>query len=67
MRRKKVREILMSAYLVFTREKTLNQAEMDIYHEKLRATLAGYNVKLLASYGPHDAHEGSPPEGTVIA
>jgi uncharacterized protein (DUF1330 family) len=57
----------MSAYVVFTREKTLNQAEMDIYHKEIRATLAGHDVKILASYGPFEDLEGPPTEGTVIA
>jgi uncharacterized protein (DUF1330 family) len=57
----------MSAYAIFTREKTLNQAEMDIYHAQVQATLAPHDVKLLAAYGPFEDLEGLPTEGTVIA
>jgi uncharacterized protein (DUF1330 family) len=57
----------MSAYLVFIREKTLDAGELEIYWRKIRATFAGHQVKLLASYGRHEDLEGSPTEGTVIA
>ncbi len=57
----------MSAYLIFIREKTLDAAELEIYWSKIRATFAGHEVKLLASYGRHEDLEGSPTEGTVIA
>jgi uncharacterized protein (DUF1330 family) len=57
----------MSAYLVFTREKTLDPREMAIYWQQIRATFAGHQVKLLASYGKHEDLEGPPTEGTVIA
>ena len=57
----------MSAYLIFTREKTLDQKELEIYWEQIRETLAGHSVKVLASYGAHEDLEGPPTEGTVIA
>jgi uncharacterized protein (DUF1330 family) len=57
----------MSAYVVFTRERTLDRAELDTYFKEVRATFAGHEVKVLASYGPHEDLEGSPTEGTVIA
>jgi uncharacterized protein (DUF1330 family) len=57
----------MSAYVVFTREQTLDRAELDTYFKEVRATFAGHEVKVLASYGPHEDLEGSPTEGTVIA
>jgi uncharacterized protein (DUF1330 family) len=57
----------MSAYLVFTRERTLDAAELEIYWSKIQATFAGHEVKVLASYGPHEDLEGPPTEGTVIA
>ncbi len=57
----------MSAYAIFTREKTLNQAEMDIYHAQVQATFAGHDIKLLAAYGPFEDLEGHLTEGTVIA
>jgi uncharacterized protein (DUF1330 family) len=57
----------MSAYLIFTREKTLDAKELAIYCEKIRETFVGHQVKLLAAYGPHEDLEGYPTEGTVIA
>ena len=57
----------MSAYFIFIREKTLDQAEMGIYHEQVRATFAGHDVKVLAAYGPFEDVEGSATEGSVIA
>ena len=57
----------MSAYLVFTREKTLDEAELKIYWDKIRATFAGHQVKVLVNYGRHEVLEGDPVEGIVIA
>jgi uncharacterized protein (DUF1330 family) len=57
----------MSAYAIFTREKTLNQAEMDLYNQQVKATFAGHDIKFLAAYGPFEDLEGAPTEGTVIA
>jgi uncharacterized protein (DUF1330 family) len=57
----------MKGHLVFTREKTLDPAELAIYWEKIRATFAGHEVKLLASYGKYEVLEGDPTEGVVIA
>jgi len=56
----------MSTYIVFTREKTNNQAEMDIYSKTVRPTMQGHPIKILAAYGPHEVLEGSPTEGVVI-
>jgi uncharacterized protein (DUF1330 family) len=56
----------MSAYFIFTREKTLDQAEMDLYSQQVSATTAGYEMKILAAYGPHEDVEGTPTEGTII-
>lgn len=57
----------MSAYFIFTRDTTLDQAEMDTYNQQVRATFAGHEVKILAAYGAHEEVEGPPTEGTVIA
>lgn len=57
----------MSAYIVFTREKTLDGAELQIYWDKIRATFKGHEVKVLAAYGHHEVLEGDPVEGVVIA
>ena len=57
----------MSAYVVFTREKTLDAGELDTYMKGVAATLAAHDVKMLAPYTPHEDLEGPPTEGTVIA
>jgi uncharacterized protein (DUF1330 family) len=56
----------MSAYVIFTREKTFDQSELDAYNKEAQKTLAGHEVKVLAFYGLHEDLEGAPTEGTVI-
>jgi len=57
----------MAAYIVFTRDSTLDQAELETYWARIRATMAGHSIKMLAAYGRHDVLEGPPVEGVVIA
>ena len=57
----------MSAYLVFTREKTLDEAELKIYWDKIRSSFKGHQVKVLVNYGRHEVLEGGPVDGVVIA
>ncbi len=57
----------MKGYIVFTREKTLDAAELAIYWDKIRATFAGHEIKVLAAYGKHEVLEGDATEGVVIA
>ncbi|WP_339750353.1 DUF1330 domain-containing protein [uncultured Rubinisphaera sp.] len=57
----------MPAYIVFTREKTLDQSELKTYGEKTPATLEGHEIKILAAYGRHVTLEGPEVEGVVIA
>jgi uncharacterized protein (DUF1330 family) len=56
----------MSAYLVFTRDKTLDEQELATYSKNVPPTLAGHEVKVLVLYGAHEDLEGPPTEGTVI-
>jgi len=56
----------MSAYLIFTRDKTLDERELATYSKEVPATLAGQEVKVLALYGPHEDLEGASTEGSVI-
>lgn len=56
----------MSTYMVFTREKMLDEHEMATYSKEVPATLAGHEVKILALYGGHEDLEGASTEGTVI-
>jgi len=48
----------MSAYAVFIRDQTLDQAEMDLYSAKVGPTFKGHPVEILAAYGPHVTLEG---------
>lgn len=57
----------MPAYVVFMREKTLDQSELEAYWEKVKATLDGRPIKALAAYGRHLVLEGPNVEGVVIA
>jgi uncharacterized protein (DUF1330 family) len=60
------KEKQMSAYLVFTKEKTLDAAELAVYQQKLFPTLATRGLKTLVAYGPHEVLEGPAVEGLVI-
>lgn len=55
------------AYIVFTREKTLDRAELEAYWKEAPATLEGHPIKVLSGYGPHEVWEGDSTEGVVIA
>jgi hypothetical protein len=48
---------------VFTRTKPLGEAELKIYLDKIRATFAGHQVKVLVNYGRLEGLEGDPVEG----
>ena len=57
----------MAAIMVFIREKTLDQPELETYWAKIRATLEGRPIKILAVYGRHVTLEGPEVEGVVVA
>jgi uncharacterized protein (DUF1330 family) len=56
----------MSAYLIFTRDKTLDEDQPGTYSKEVLATLAGHEVKVLAFYGSHEDLEGASTEGIAI-
>lgn len=56
----------MAAYVVFTREKTRDAAELAKYSQAAGAAGAGHPIKPLALYGKHESLEGSAHEGCVI-
>jgi uncharacterized protein (DUF1330 family) len=56
----------MAAYMVFTREKMLDQAEFDKYGPMAGASMGGHEATPLAVYGKHETLEGAPVEGVVI-
>lgn len=55
------------AYVIFTREKTVDPAELEIYWTKVAASLEGHPMKVLSGYGPFEVLEGEDTEGVVIA
>jgi uncharacterized protein (DUF1330 family) len=57
----------MSAYVVFTRTKTIDQKELEKYWAGIQATLKGHPVEVLVAYGKQEILEGGPIEGIVIA
>jgi uncharacterized protein (DUF1330 family) len=61
------RRTIMSAYVVFTRTKTIDQEELEKYWNGIRATMKGHPIEVLVAYGKHEVLEGDPIEGIVIA
>ncbi|HMT43353.1 MAG TPA: DUF1330 domain-containing protein [Chakrabartia sp.] len=56
----------MAAFIVFTRERMRDQAEMDVYAPKAGASMAGHEAKPHVVYGKHETLEGAPIDGAVI-
>ena len=56
----------MPAYIVFQRDSTIDQKELDTYGPLAMASAAGHPAKPLAVYGKHEVLEGAPVEGVVI-
>jgi uncharacterized protein (DUF1330 family) len=56
----------MSAFIIFTRVKTLNAGEMQLYNDTVQETIKGHPVKLLAAYGRKEVLEGPESEGILI-
>ena len=56
----------MSAYVVFTRTKTIDQKELEKYRAGIKATMKGHPIEVLAADGKHEVLEGDPIEGMVI-
>ena len=56
----------MASYIVFTKEKTTDQAELDTYGSLVGETFKGHPVKILTAYGQQEILEGTGPDGVVI-
>ena len=56
----------MPTYIVFTREQTQDQSELNHYLQQVGATLIGHPIQILAAYGEQETLEGEAPEGVVI-
>ncbi|WP_294906938.1 DUF1330 domain-containing protein [Tatumella sp. UBA2305] len=56
----------MTAYVIFIRDETVDQDEMQIYSEKASAAHGDHPMTPLAFYGPAEALEGPGTEGVVL-
>jgi uncharacterized protein (DUF1330 family) len=56
----------MATYVIFTREKMRDPAEMETYTKLAGDSLVGHPVKVLAAYGQQEVLEGAAVEGVVI-
>jgi uncharacterized protein (DUF1330 family) len=56
----------MSTYIVFTKLKTTNQAELDIYSQKGANALGGFAITPHVVYGNQTIVEGPAHEGIVV-
>jgi uncharacterized protein (DUF1330 family) len=56
----------MTAYVIFIREKTVDQHELEIYAQKATIALAGLQSTMLSAYQRIEAFEGELPEGVVL-
>ena len=57
----------MTAYIVFTRTKTLDQKELEAFWAGIIDTMKGHPIEVLVAYGNYEVLEGGPIEGIVIA
>jgi uncharacterized protein (DUF1330 family) len=57
----------MSAYVVFTRTRTLDQRELEQYRAGIRETMKGHPIEVLVAEGKHEVLDGDPIEGIVMA
>jgi uncharacterized protein (DUF1330 family) len=58
--------ILMSAYVIFIRQRTIDPAELDLYRSKAPAARQGHDLTPIVYYGDFEVLEGTPIEGAVI-
>lgn len=57
----------MPTYIVFTRIKTIDRKELELYWSSIEATMKGHPIEVLVAYGNYEVLEGDPIEGVVIA
>lgn len=56
----------MTAYVIFIRDETIDQQEIDTYRELLPAVLAHWPIEILSGYGKMEVLEGPEPVGVVL-
>jgi len=57
----------MTAYVIYIREQTYDQQELDIYANSAGAVLEKFPMQLLAANGRLEVLEGPVPEAVAIA
>lgn len=57
----------MSAYIIFTRIKTIEQSELEKYWSLVQETMKGHPIEVLVPYGKFEILEGEQIEGIVVA
>ena len=57
----------MPAYVIFTRIKTLDKAELEKYWALITETMEGHPIEVLVPYGTFEVLEGEQIEGIVVA
>jgi uncharacterized protein (DUF1330 family) len=55
------------AYVILTREKTRNKAELDIYNSMAPGAFAGHPATFLVMHGHHEVLEGPATEDVMLA
>src|SRR5580704_17485734 len=58
---------IMSAYVVFTRTKTIDHKELEKYWTGIQATMKDHPIEVLVAYGKNEVLEADAIEGIVIA
>jgi uncharacterized protein (DUF1330 family) len=56
----------LAAYIIFTRLRTRNHSELDLYKKQAPVFLAGHSIKWLANFGSCEVLEGAAVEGVAI-
>jgi hypothetical protein len=56
----------MSAYVVFTRTKTIDQKDLEKYWTGIQATMKGHPIEVFVAYGKHEVLEGDPIEASSL-
>ncbi len=56
----------MPAYIIFTKTRTRNRAELDAYAKQAPAFLAGHTATFLARFGACEVKEGAACESVAI-
>jgi uncharacterized protein (DUF1330 family) len=56
----------LAAYVIFTRERTTDKAELDLYAKMVGPAREGHNMTARVRYGAFEMLEGDPIEGVVV-